>query len=280
MRSRFVWVALLAASALLGAACGSSGDVRDGDGLVVVASFYPLAEAAQRVGGDLVTVQNLTPPGVEPHDLELAPDDLEAIATADVVLYLGGGFQPAIAGGASPTPRASSVDVLDAAGSPASAEPPARKRMERPRRRIRTSGSTPLGTRGSSRRSRSARRGRDRRTRRRSDRTPRRSMRSSRRWTTSSPTGLATCESRTDRREPRRLRLPRRRRTVSSRIAISGVSPEAEPEPRAAGRAEGARRARRRHDHLHGGPRVARGRARRSPRRPVSRRQSSTRSRA
>jgi zinc transport system substrate-binding protein len=116
VRSRFVWVALLAASALLGAACGSSGDVRDGDDLVVVASFYPLAEAAQRVGGDLVTVQNLTPPGVEPHDLELAPDDLEAIVTADVVLYIGGGFQPAIQEGVADA-EGIVLDVLDAAGS-------------------------------------------------------------------------------------------------------------------------------------------------------------------
>lgn len=62
----------------------------------VVASFYPLAFAAQRVGGDAVTVTNLTPPGVEPHDLELAPEALELIASADVVVYLSGGFQPAV----------------------------------------------------------------------------------------------------------------------------------------------------------------------------------------
>ena len=62
----------------------------------MVASFYPLAEAAQRVGGDQVAVTNLTPPGVEAHDLELRPQDVEAIATADVLLYLGGGFQPAV----------------------------------------------------------------------------------------------------------------------------------------------------------------------------------------
>jgi zinc transport system substrate-binding protein len=41
-------------------------------------------------------VTNLTAPGVEPHDLELTPDQMEAITTADVVLYLGGGFQPAV----------------------------------------------------------------------------------------------------------------------------------------------------------------------------------------
>src|SRR4051812_3655571 len=69
---------------------GSSGGVR------VVASFYPLAEAAQQVGGSFVSVDNLTAPGVEPHDLELTPQQIEAIDTADVVLYLGGGFQPAV----------------------------------------------------------------------------------------------------------------------------------------------------------------------------------------
>ena len=39
---------------------------------------------------------NLTPPGAEPHDVELAPRDVEAVRSADVVLYLGGGFQPAV----------------------------------------------------------------------------------------------------------------------------------------------------------------------------------------
>ena len=118
----FAMAALLAAIALLGASCGSSSDVLDGDDLMVVASFYPLAEAAQRVGDDLVTVENLTPPGVEPHDLELAPDDLEAIVTADVVLYIGGGFQPAIQEGIADA-EGIVLDVLGAAGSMRSPPP-------------------------------------------------------------------------------------------------------------------------------------------------------------
>ena len=84
------------------------------DGLTtVVASFYPLAEAASRVGGDLVSVDDLTPPGVEPHDLELAPDDVEAIATADVVVYLGGGFQPAVQDAVTQDAQGVVVDALD-----------------------------------------------------------------------------------------------------------------------------------------------------------------------
>ena len=79
-------------------ACASSeGTEQPSPGaLTVVASFYPVQEAAERVGGELVDVTNLTAPGVEPHDLELTPDQVEAIATADVVLYLGAGFQPAL----------------------------------------------------------------------------------------------------------------------------------------------------------------------------------------
>ena len=77
-------------------ACGDRVDDVPGDRISVVASFYPLAFAADRIGGDCVSVTNLTPPGVEPHDLELTPDAVESIATADLVLYLGGGFQPAI----------------------------------------------------------------------------------------------------------------------------------------------------------------------------------------
>ena len=80
------------------AACSSRSDAPGpSSGVQVVASFYPLAAAAQQVGGSFVSVDNLTAPGVEPHDLELTPQQIEAIDTADVVLYLGGGFQPAVA---------------------------------------------------------------------------------------------------------------------------------------------------------------------------------------
>ena len=56
-----------------------------------------MAEAAEQVGGDRVDVNNLTPAGTEPHDLELAPDQVADLEDADVVLYLGQGFQPAVA---------------------------------------------------------------------------------------------------------------------------------------------------------------------------------------
>jgi zinc transport system substrate-binding protein len=60
----------------------------------VVASFYPLAYAAEEVGNGGIDVENLTPAGAEPHDLEVSPQDVASIREADLVLLLGDGFQP------------------------------------------------------------------------------------------------------------------------------------------------------------------------------------------
>lgn len=87
---------LVLISALCLTGCGGdSGSSGDGK-LDVVAAFYPVAWGAEQVGGDTVAVRNLTQPGVEPHDAELSPRDVERIRSADVVLYFGSGFQPAV----------------------------------------------------------------------------------------------------------------------------------------------------------------------------------------
>jgi zinc transport system substrate-binding protein len=72
-------------------ACGSVPSGKN----TVVAAFYPLAYAAQRVSPS-AKVENLTPPGAEPHDLELTPQAVARIEKAAVVLYLSHGFQPAV----------------------------------------------------------------------------------------------------------------------------------------------------------------------------------------
>jgi zinc transport system substrate-binding protein len=75
--------------------CGGSDESSD-PRVKVVAAFYPLAWAAERIGGERFEVANLTPPGAEPHDLELSPRDVETVLDADLVIYVGGGFQPAL----------------------------------------------------------------------------------------------------------------------------------------------------------------------------------------
>jgi zinc transport system substrate-binding protein len=84
---------------VLGACGGGPATPANGSGagkLSVVASFYPIAYFAERIGGDKVDVFNPVPPGAEPHDLELSPRTVERIQGSSVLLYLGGGFQPAV----------------------------------------------------------------------------------------------------------------------------------------------------------------------------------------
>jgi len=87
-----IGVSIVATVALAG--CGGS-DAGSGD-KSVVAAFYPLAYAAEQIGGGGVAVRNLTPAGAEPHDLELTAGDVKDVQDADLVLYLGEGFMPGL----------------------------------------------------------------------------------------------------------------------------------------------------------------------------------------
>ncbi|WP_426566474.1 metal ABC transporter substrate-binding protein [Angustibacter sp. McL0619] len=89
-------LALAGALALSGCSSEAAADSSDADGrLRVTASFYPLQYIAQRIGGDAVRVASLTRPGAEPHDLELTPRDVAHLQDSDLVVYLSG-FQPAV----------------------------------------------------------------------------------------------------------------------------------------------------------------------------------------
>jgi zinc transport system substrate-binding protein len=92
-------------------AAGGCGGAAATSGVTVVAAFYPLAWVAEQVGGSRVHVVDLTPSGAEPHDLELTPGDTRAIQDADLVLYLGDGFQPAVEKAAEDR-NGRSVDLL------------------------------------------------------------------------------------------------------------------------------------------------------------------------
>lgn len=79
--------------ALLATACSAGAD---DPRPTVVASFFPLAEVAREAGGGRVRVVDLTPPGAEPHDLELRTRDVSRLLDAKVAVVLGGGFQPGV----------------------------------------------------------------------------------------------------------------------------------------------------------------------------------------
>ena len=93
-------VALVAAclAALLASGCAGPGGAGNGDGadggeLRVVATTTQVADLAANVGGDRVRVTSLLRPGIDAHDYEPSPADIDALAHADLVLQNGVGLE-------------------------------------------------------------------------------------------------------------------------------------------------------------------------------------------
>ena len=91
-------VPTLLVGALSMSACGSSAEPvpsTDSTAVTAVAAFYPLQFVLGRVGGARVAVEGLTPPGAEPHELELGARQAARVSDADLLVHLAG-FQPAV----------------------------------------------------------------------------------------------------------------------------------------------------------------------------------------
>jgi zinc transport system substrate-binding protein len=65
---------------------------REHNRLRVLTTIFPIYDLVRTVGGDDVSVRNLLPPGVDPHEFALSPRDVELAAGADVILANGAGL--------------------------------------------------------------------------------------------------------------------------------------------------------------------------------------------
>lgn len=81
---------LMAALAALGSLAGCA---EEKDGLQAVASFYPMADFVQKIGGDRVRVTTMVPSGTEPHDWEPSPADIVTLERAKIFVYNGAGME-------------------------------------------------------------------------------------------------------------------------------------------------------------------------------------------
>jgi zinc transport system substrate-binding protein len=102
MLRKFVSAVLIAALPMIFTACSSDAKVEDRSTLnkgevenkvSVVVSFNPIREFAEAVGGDKVQVKVIVPEGMEPHDFEPKPRDMESISKAKIFVYNGLGME-------------------------------------------------------------------------------------------------------------------------------------------------------------------------------------------
>ncbi|NTV36855.1 MAG: zinc ABC transporter solute-binding protein, partial [Anaerolineaceae bacterium] len=96
MKKNFITVIVLAIALVVLAACSpatkpSSMPVDGKPRVLAVETF--LADIAQNVAGDRLTVESLLPLGLDPHAFEPAPQDVARISDSDVLIINGGGFE-------------------------------------------------------------------------------------------------------------------------------------------------------------------------------------------
>jgi zinc/manganese transport system substrate-binding protein/manganese/iron transport system substrate-binding protein len=93
------WIILAAIlGAVLAGGCAQQQPAGSADGtngriLRVVATTTQVADFAINIGGDRVRVTSLLKPGIDPHDYEPSPADVNTIAHADLVLENGAGLE-------------------------------------------------------------------------------------------------------------------------------------------------------------------------------------------
>ena len=104
-----------AALALVLAACGSGGG---GDGRpTVVATTTQAADLARGVAGDRAEVRGILEPNSDPHDYEVRPGDVKALARATLIVRSGGDLDEWLGGAVdSAGADAPVVDLLDRVG--------------------------------------------------------------------------------------------------------------------------------------------------------------------
>lgn len=88
---------ILLIAGLLLAACGGGQPAGSPGGLKVVASTTIVGDVVALVGGDLIDLTVLFPPGTDPHTFEPRPQDLAAISEAQVIVINGLGLEEALA---------------------------------------------------------------------------------------------------------------------------------------------------------------------------------------
>jgi zinc transport system substrate-binding protein len=73
---------------------GPAGAAPPAGKLLVAATIVPLGNFCQQIGGDLVQVQVLIPPGASPHAFEPPPSVMARASQARVFVYIGAGLEP------------------------------------------------------------------------------------------------------------------------------------------------------------------------------------------
>jgi zinc transport system substrate-binding protein len=84
---------LLLGSFLTGCVDENNNTTKDSDKASIYTTVYPLQYFSERIGGDLITVNSIYPPGADEHTYEPSQRDMMNLADSDVFFYIGLGLE-------------------------------------------------------------------------------------------------------------------------------------------------------------------------------------------
>lgn len=84
-----IWVALLLSASVSWTSCGGTESKKEDGKPYIVVTTGMIRDAVEKLAGDLVTVEALMGPGVDPHLYKATQGDLRKLREADLVLYNG-----------------------------------------------------------------------------------------------------------------------------------------------------------------------------------------------
>ncbi len=74
-------------------ACSNNDNKNTSGKLTIYTSIYPIYDFTKKIGGEKITVYNMTKAGAEPHDFEITSKDMANLSKADLFIYNGGGME-------------------------------------------------------------------------------------------------------------------------------------------------------------------------------------------
>jgi len=74
-------------------AAEENNEIKGDKKLSVIASIYPMADFADKIGGDFIDLKTLVPPGMDAHSWEPSARDIIALNEADIFIYNGSGME-------------------------------------------------------------------------------------------------------------------------------------------------------------------------------------------
>ena len=92
-----VWAVILITTVMLLAACSQKNDTEPDQSeegkLKLFTTIYPFQFFSERIGGDLIEVESIIPPGADAHSMEVTMKKMMEIAESDAFIYSGTGLE-------------------------------------------------------------------------------------------------------------------------------------------------------------------------------------------